>query len=155
MNSESLKYLHSLGQRIRDRRKELGVSAVVTAEASGISRVTFHRIEKGEPSVAMGSYLSVATALGLTIDVRIATDDREGQNGEEQCMIPVRVRLADYPQLRALAWHIPEVGVLTPLEALAIYERNERHLDKSTMDAHEKQLFDALKHAFRERNRDV
>lgn len=155
MNSENTKRLHFLGQQIRSRRKELGVSAVVTAEASGLSRVTLHRIERGEPSVAMGSYMSVATALGLTIDVHTAKDGSEQQNREDQHMIPVRIKLADYPQLRTLAWHIPEATEVTPVEALAIYERNERHLEENKMNVREKQLLEALRSALRERGRDV
>ena len=44
-----------LGQQIRAHRKSLRVSATATAEAAGMSRVTLHRIERGEPSVTMGA----------------------------------------------------------------------------------------------------
>ena len=40
--------LSALGQQIRARRKALGVSATAAAEAASMSRVTLHRIEKGE-----------------------------------------------------------------------------------------------------------
>ena len=46
--------LASLGQRIRARRKQHKVTATTAAEAAGMSRVTLHRIERGEPSVTMG-----------------------------------------------------------------------------------------------------
>jgi len=39
---------------LAEKRKALRVSATVAAEAAGMSRVTLHRIEKGEPSVTMG-----------------------------------------------------------------------------------------------------
>jgi DNA-binding XRE family transcriptional regulator len=38
-----------LGEWIRTQRKPLKLSASVVAEAAGMSRVTLHRIEKGEP----------------------------------------------------------------------------------------------------------
>jgi len=41
-----------LGGKIRLHRKALKVTATATAEAAGLSRVTLHRIEKGEPSVS-------------------------------------------------------------------------------------------------------
>ena len=41
--------LQDLGARIRARRKSLGVNATAAAESAGMSRVTLHRIEKGEP----------------------------------------------------------------------------------------------------------
>ena len=40
--------LASLGERIRVARKRQRVSAVAAAQAAGISRVTLHRIERGE-----------------------------------------------------------------------------------------------------------
>ncbi|MBC7603974.1 MAG: helix-turn-helix domain-containing protein, partial [Ramlibacter sp.] len=42
--------LNTIGATLRARRKAMKVSAVAASEAAGISRVTLHRIEKGEPS---------------------------------------------------------------------------------------------------------
>ena len=141
-----------LGRQIRDRRKSLGVSAVVTAESAGMSRVTLHRIEKGEPSVAMGAYLNAAAALGLTISILPKTELCGDQSTAHQQMIPVRIKLADYPQLKLLAWHLPEAEELTPVEALGIYERNKRHIDEEKMEEHEQRLIEALRSALRERS---
>ena len=58
--------------------------------------------------------------------------------------IPVRVRLADYPQLKALAWQVHGTDTLTPVEALGIYERNARHLDMAAMSSAEQALLLAL-----------
>jgi transcriptional regulator with XRE-family HTH domain len=69
--------LVTMGARIRDRRKALEAYAVATAEVSGVSRVTLHRIERGEPSVSMGAYLSVAAALGLEFNVFLPTECRD------------------------------------------------------------------------------
>lgn len=57
------KLLCQLGLQIRSRRKNLKVSAVSTAEAAGISRMTLNRIERGEASVTIGAYLSVLSVL--------------------------------------------------------------------------------------------
>jgi len=59
--------------------------------------------------------------------------------------IPARVRLADYPQLRSLAWQVHGTETLTPHEALDIYERTARHLDAQSMSADEQALWDALR----------
>jgi transcriptional regulator with XRE-family HTH domain len=134
----------ALGQKIRAQRKALGISAVTAAQAAGMSRVTWHRLEKGEPSVTMGAYLNAAAALGLRFDVALpgnATVARADTKG----WIPVRVRLSDYPQLKQLAWQLQGATELTPVEALSIYERNARHLDMAAIDAHEQDLIDALR----------
>ncbi len=57
--------LRVLGTCLAEKRKALRVSATVAAEAAGMSRVTLHRIEKGEPSVTMGAWSKAIAALGL------------------------------------------------------------------------------------------
>ena len=67
LTAQSEATLQAVATAIHARRKALGVSAVAAAEASGISRVTLHRIEKGEPAVTMGAYVRVMAALGLPL----------------------------------------------------------------------------------------
>jgi transcriptional regulator with XRE-family HTH domain len=135
--------LAALGNRIRVQRKTMQINATTLAEAAGMSRVTLHRIEKGEASVTIGAYLNAVTALGLDFgiienaDSGLPPDDREG-------LIPARIHLADYPQLKKLAWQVQGVDALTPSEALSIYMRNWRHLDVNALEPHERQLIDAL-----------
>lgn len=135
--------LAALGNRIRAQRKAMRINATTLAEAASMSRVTLHRIEKGEASVTMGAYLNAATALGLDlgivedVDSGLPRDDREG-------LIPARIQLAEYPQLKKLAWQVQGVDALTPSEALSIYTRNWRHLDVNKLEPHEQQLIDAL-----------
>jgi transcriptional regulator with XRE-family HTH domain len=138
--------LKTLGQQIRAWRKALRISATAAAEAARMSRMTLHRIERGEPSVTMGAYLNVVTALGLDLAiVGPAEAGSETQNGHRTGWIPARIRIADYPQLKSLAWQLKGAVELTPEEALAIYERNSRHLDLQTMGTEERELLDALR----------
>lgn len=136
------KSLRALGQRLRDRREELGISAVATAEAAEMSRVTLYRIEKGEPSVAMGAYLSVVSALGLTMEF---TDPaRKNPKSDTQRELPKKIRLANYKQLKKLAWQLKDTKELTPEEALDLYERNWRHVDVKAMTPQERLLIETL-----------
>ena len=135
-----LAHLHRLGGEIRARRKALGVNATSTAESAGISRVTLHRIEKGEPSVAMGAYLNVMAALGLNLP---EANPPASTNAQES--IPTKIKLDEFPQLRQLAWQIHGTETLTPLEARDIYESNWRHLDKNKLEDRERQLIHALR----------
>lgn len=139
-----------LGMRIREQRKALGLSVVAAAEAAGISRITWHRLERGHPNGTLAAYANALDVLGLHLGdpTRAATEatDRTG-------WIPVRVDPAEYPQLRRLAWHVAPGAKLTPQEALDIYERNERHIDVAELSAAERQLIGDLRTATR-RNRD-
>lgn len=150
--------LAGIGTRIRDRRKALGVSVVDVAEVAGMSRVTLHRIERGEASVTIGAYLNVITALRLQVDLApwdpgetsraalvqstpaIATGQAAGQDDA----VPARIRLDDYPGLQSLAWSLPGAKEVTPEEALSLYERNWRHLDVDQLGAPERELLAAL-----------
>lgn len=147
--NQSAAQLQALGTQLRARRKALRVSSTAAAEAAGMSRVTLHRIEKGEPSVAGGAWAHAMAALGMTLLARNAEDGEAagGRAGPADLAewIPVRVRLADYPQLKALAWQVHGTDALSPLEALGIYERNARHLDTAAMSPAEQALLQALR----------
>ncbi len=141
------KVLRALGQRLRDRRKQLGISAIVTAEAAGMSRVTLHRIERGEESVAMGAYLSVISALGLEVDL-VDPRSRKRKSPSLVRKLPSKIRLADYRQLKKLAWQLKGTKELSPKDALDLYERNWRHVDLKAMDPLEQELLESLLAAF-------
>jgi transcriptional regulator with XRE-family HTH domain len=134
--------LAALGERLRAERKRLGVSAVTAAEAAGMSRVTLHRIERGEPSVTMGAYANAAAALGLALGVNApppAAPSRAQQAGA-----PQRILLAEHPQLARLAWQHLGAAEVTPAEALNLYERNWRHIDQAALAPHERALIHDL-----------
>ncbi|HWT17960.1 MAG TPA: helix-turn-helix domain-containing protein [Variovorax sp.] len=130
--------LAAFGRRIHARRKALKVSATTTAEAAGVSRMTLHRIERGEPSVTMGAYMNALAALGLDVDVVPSTQSAS------PAPMAGGIRIADYPQLRRLAWQLAPDTELTPAEAWATYERNWRHVDVPALDSRERQLLDEL-----------
>lgn len=132
------KRLALLGERIRTARKRQRVTAVAAAQAAGISRVTLHRIERGEPTVAVGAWVAVAAALGLSFDLL----DAKAAAGATK--LPRRIRLGDFPQLKKLAWQLHGVDEISPPEALDLYERNWRHLDRTALSGEEAALIDAL-----------
>jgi len=138
--------LKAIGQHIRARRKALGISATVVAEAAGLSRVTLQRMENGAPAVTMAAYLNVIGALGLDLGFTLPSDKATLAPEQNYAgWIPARVRLADYPALKLLAWQVHGTDELTPAEALSIYERNWRHVDVSALQPHEQQLVEALR----------
>ena len=136
--------LVAIGERIRAHRKQHKVSATTAAEAAGMSRVTLHRIERGEPSVTMGAYLNAIDALGLGFDVTAPGAQPARSPVDNAARLPPQVHLADYPELQRLAWQLQGVTELSPSEALSLYERNWRHIDQARLQAHERELVQAL-----------
>jgi transcriptional regulator with XRE-family HTH domain len=133
--------LVTLGARIRAQRERHKLTATSVAEAAGMSRVTLHRIERGEPSVTMGAYLSAISAVGLQFEL----NDPEVQSAKlTGSLVPGSVRLDDYPQLKRLAWQLRGATEVTPTEALNLYERNWRHVDQGNMAPAERALVQAL-----------
>lgn len=137
--------LHTLGARIRAQRLGLRISANAAAQAADMSRVTLHRIEHGESSVTMGAYVNALTALGLGLLVQ---DAIAVAPASPQLPAPTTVRIDMHPQLRQLAWQLPDHAELTGQEALALYERNWRHLDLEKMGATERHWIDTLVNAY-------
>lgn len=127
--------LERLGSRLRERRKALGVTVVACSEAAGVSRVTLHRIEAGNPSVTIGAYVNVAAALGLHLVVPIL---------DAPAAEPATMTVGDYPGLRTLAWQTDAGTTITETEALNLYERGWRHLNQETLTDHEKAFIQHL-----------
>lgn len=138
--------LAELGSELRQRRLALGVSAVTTAEAAGMSRVTLHRIEAGSPSVTIGAYANAAAALGLrlTFDEPQAQDRKPARDVTAHQAGGKTVRVGDFPQLHAIAWQLRAETELSGLEALQLYERNWRHVDQAAMTDAERALVQQL-----------
>lgn len=134
--------LARLGEKLRRAREAQKVSAVAAAEAAGLSRPTLHRIERGEPGVAMGAWVALASTLGLQLD---AIDP---QAAAATAPLPDRIPVDAYPQLRQLAWQLPGVEELGGKEALELYERNWRHVDVAALTPEERALVRALSQAF-------
>lgn len=137
------KILRDLGEQIHGRRKTLKVSAVAVAEVAGISRMTLNRIEHGEASVTLGAYLNVISVLGLNL-VLGDYNSKNGEGAQPDVKLPKKIRLADYRQLKRLAWQIKDTQEMTPREVLDLYERNWRHVDTEGMDAEERELIRKL-----------
>ncbi len=76
----SLSALETLGENIRLARLRRNISTSLQAERAGISRPTLAMIEKGSPSVSLGSYVQVLSILGLEKDLlKVAADDELGR----------------------------------------------------------------------------
>jgi transcriptional regulator with XRE-family HTH domain len=72
--------LKELGENIKLARKRRQLSEAQVAERAGIARSTLQLIEKGEPGVAMSSYLLVLFVLGLEKDLlKVGADDPLGR----------------------------------------------------------------------------
>lgn len=86
--------LRKLGADIRDARLRRRISTAIMAQRALVARMTLHKVERGDPTVSMGTYATVLFVLGMTdrlaelADVRF---DRLGLLLEEE-RLPKRIR---------------------------------------------------------------
>ena len=70
----------ALGQRMKLARLRRSLSSALFAERVGVSRDTLHRLEKGDPTIALGTYLRALRVLGLEKAIgAVARDDELGR----------------------------------------------------------------------------
>jgi transcriptional regulator with XRE-family HTH domain len=74
------KIFDGIGENIKLARRRRKLTTEQVSERAGIHRATLHRIEKGNPSVAIGLYFNVLRVLNLENDFsKIAEDDEFGR----------------------------------------------------------------------------
>ena len=78
-----------MGEQIKLARLRRKLSVKLVSERAGISRATLWKVEKGDPSVAMGIYAAVLHALqGMDDDLLlIAKDDKLGRHIQDVDLI--------------------------------------------------------------------
>ena len=88
--------LRKLGHDIRDARRRRRIPVAIMAQRASISRMTLHKVERGEPGVAMGTYATVLFVLGMAerlADIADPKHDAVGLALEEE-HLPQRIRRA-------------------------------------------------------------
>ena len=75
---QTQKILETMGEQIKLARLRRRLSVELVAERAGISRATLWSVEKGSPSVAIGSYAAVLHALNnMDSDLLLVAKDDE------------------------------------------------------------------------------
>jgi len=79
---DSAKALASIGHAIRAARVARDITAADLAARARVSRSTITRVERGDPGVAMGSWVMVLEQLGLLYAFRDALNPERDAQGE-------------------------------------------------------------------------
>ena len=86
--------LRKLGHDIRDARRRRRIPVAIAAQRASISKTTWLKVEKGDPGVLTGTYVTVLFVLGLVERVGQLADpgsDSVGLRLEEE-QLPQRIR---------------------------------------------------------------
>jgi transcriptional regulator with XRE-family HTH domain len=72
--------MSALGERLRAARLRRRISTILFAERMGVSRDTLNRLEKGDATIALGTYARALRVLGMDRDLdALARDDELGR----------------------------------------------------------------------------
>lgn len=86
-----------LGQLVASERRTQRRTAADLAERAGISRDTLHRVERGDPAVAIGTVLELLVLLGVPLFGRdaeaLASEVARGR--QLLTLLPERVRVTE------------------------------------------------------------
>lgn len=86
--------LRKLGHDIRDARRRRRIPVAIAAERASISKTTWLKVEKGDPGVLAGTYVTVLFILGFVDRLAALADpasDNVGLRLEEE-QLPQRIR---------------------------------------------------------------
>ena len=88
-----LRQLTALGERLQLARKRRRITAELFSERMGVSRETLRRLENGDPTIAMGTYMRALRVLGLDGDIDgLARDDELGRKLQDLALTPTHKR---------------------------------------------------------------
>jgi len=86
------KGMEALGQRLKDARLRRRFSMETVCARANISRPTLYKVESGDASVAIGTYIQILRVLGLLGDLALlAKDDVLGRQLQDEAL-PQRKR---------------------------------------------------------------
>jgi transcriptional regulator with XRE-family HTH domain len=86
--------LRKLGHDIKDARRRRRIAMAIVAQRASVSKPTLIRVERGDPSVSIGSYATVLFVMGMAdrlADLADAKNDPVGLQLERE-KLPNRIR---------------------------------------------------------------
>ena len=86
--------LRKLGHDIRDARRRRRIPVAIAAQRASISKTTWLKVEKGDPGVLAGTYVTALFVLGFVEKIAQLADpssDNVGLRLEEE-QLPLRIR---------------------------------------------------------------
>ena len=92
--------LAKLGSDIALARKKRSLTTLMMAERLGVAKSTYLKVEKGDPSVAMGTYAMTLFVLGLDQAIGEIVDPRRDDHGLllDAQRLPQRIRVPRTPR---------------------------------------------------------
>jgi transcriptional regulator with XRE-family HTH domain len=93
--------MSAFGARLRAARMRRHITTILFAKRMGISRDTLNRLEKGDATIALGTYMRALHVLGLNKDLDVvAKDDELSRKLQEVDLVQRQVSRSTFPEAR-------------------------------------------------------
>lgn len=98
-SAETVAAARALGLEIARARRERRLTLAELAERTGVTAVTLRQVERGAPSVALGTYFEAALLAGVDLfgSDRGELDGLVRRGQERLALLPQRVRRTERP----------------------------------------------------------
>jgi transcriptional regulator with XRE-family HTH domain len=83
--------MSAFGERLRAARLRRRITTILFAKRMDVSRDTLNRLEKGDPTIALGTYMRALHLLGLEKDFDIVARDEEFSRKLHRLGLPDRM----------------------------------------------------------------
>lgn len=99
---QSRRALAKLGQDVATARRKRHFTVAMMVERMGVATNTYRRVEKGDPTVAMGAYAMALFVLGFGTVLGDLIDPKRDDVGLQldEARLPIRVRVKQSPTPR-------------------------------------------------------
>lgn len=94
--------LYDVGERIRTRRKALGINQDQLAELASLNRVTIAKYESGKVEPGAQALSRIADALETSVDMLLGREAPQMSDAEQDEAMAIRERLRRDPSYRLL-----------------------------------------------------
>lgn len=115
--------MSGVGERIRQRRQELGWTQDQLAQKAGISKSFLSELENGKRSVSANNLLDIARALGVSIDFLMTGEVSEKAVAE----VPIPASLARFAAEEGLSFR--QTLMLLDMQKQIVAHRSARKKD--------------------------
>jgi transcriptional regulator with XRE-family HTH domain len=83
--------MSAFGERLRAARLRRRITTILFAKRMDVSRDTLNRLEKGDPTIALGTYMRALHLLGLEKDFDLLARDEDFSRKLHQLGLPERL----------------------------------------------------------------
>lgn len=83
--------MSAFGERLRAARMRRRITTIVFAKRMDVSRDTLNRLEKGDPTIALGTYMRALHLLGLEKDFDVVARDEDFSRKLHELGLPERL----------------------------------------------------------------